>query len=180
MPSVPSMRTSKKFETISEPWSMVLRSCLNYLCHFGWSERFIPNSWRAGVGIKPHQDIPTLAKLDRPAGRTPVTAAFVPPPVLKMNECLGEWEKFLHMRDAIPDLIQCAMMHAQLRGKPNALGWIDDLFINTCMTIGRAAKILGGNTSNGQGDDSCSGARRNSPRNHRTAMGAFLCLSASP
>lgn len=72
-----------------------------------------------------------------------MTAAFVPPPVLKMNECLGEWEKFLHMRDAIPDLIQCAMMHAQVRGKPNALGWIDDLFINTCMTIGRAAKILG-------------------------------------
>lgn len=72
-----------------------------------------------------------------------MAAAFVPPPVLKMNECLGEWEKFLHMRDAIPDLIQCAMMHAQVRGKPNALGWIDDLFINTCMTIGRAAKILG-------------------------------------
>lgn len=173
-----------------------------------------------------------------PTGSTPVTAAFVPPPVPEMNECLGEWEKFLHMRDAIPDLIQCAMMHvqfetihpfldgngrvgrllvtlfllerkrlsqpllylsafidvhksdyyellqrvrthgewvpwiryflqgvtetataageqakelhrlreqyrAQLRGKPNALGLIDDLFINPYMTVGRATKILG-------------------------------------
>lgn len=48
-----------------------------------------------------------------PAGSTPATAAFVPPPVDEMMECLGEWEKFLHLRDAIPDLIQCAMMHVQ-------------------------------------------------------------------
>lgn len=48
-----------------------------------------------------------------PAGSTPMTAAFVPPPVLEMNETLAEWEKFLHVRDVIPDLIQCAMMHVQ-------------------------------------------------------------------
>jgi Fic family protein len=173
-----------------------------------------------------------------PAGSTPMTAAFVPPPVVEMHQCLDEWEKFLHIRDVIPDLIQCAMMHvqfetihpfldgngrvgrllvtlfllerkrlsqpllylsafidahksdyydllqrvrthgdwvpwirfflqgvtetanaagdqaralqglrekyrAQLRDKPNALGLIDDLFINPYMTIGRAAKILG-------------------------------------
>ncbi|MBI5921425.1 MAG: Fic family protein [Betaproteobacteria bacterium] len=48
-----------------------------------------------------------------PAGSTPMTAAFVPPPVDTMMDCLGEWEKFLHVRDAIPDLIQCAMMHVQ-------------------------------------------------------------------
>jgi Fic family protein len=172
-----------------------------------------------------------------PAGSTPMTAAFVPPPVHEMTECLGEWEKFLHVRDVMPDLIQCAMMHvqfetihpfldgngrigrllvtffllerkrlsepllylsafidahksdyydllqrvrthgdwmswirfflqgvtevateagkqsrelhrlreiyrAQLRDKPNALGLIDNLFINPYMTIGRAAKIL--------------------------------------
>lgn len=152
--------------------------------------------------------------------------------------CLGDWEKFLHVRDAIPDLIQCAMMHvqfetihpfldgngrvgrllvtffllerkrlsqpllylsafidahksdyyallqrvrthgewvpwfryflqgvseiateagqqakelhklreiyrAQLRDKPNALGLVDELFINPYMTIGRAVKVLG-------------------------------------
>ena len=172
-----------------------------------------------------------------PAGSNPMTAAFVPPPVDEMMTCLGDWEKFLHMRDVIPDLIQCAMMHvqfetihpfldgngrvgrllvtfflmerqrlsqpllylsafidahksdyydllqrvrthgdwipwirfflqgvteiateagaqarelhtlreqyrAQLRDKPNALGLLDDLFINPYMTITRAAKAL--------------------------------------
>lgn len=48
-----------------------------------------------------------------PAGSTPMTAAFVPPPVEEMMNCLSDWEKFLHMRDTIPDLIQCAMMHVQ-------------------------------------------------------------------
>lgn len=173
-----------------------------------------------------------------PAGSTPMTAAFVPPPVHEMMESLGEWEKFLHVRDVMPDLIQCAMMHvqfetihpfldgngrvgrllvtffllerkrlsepllylsafidahkndyydllqrvrthgdwvpwirfflqgvteiateagkqakelhrlreqyrAQLRDKANALGLLDDLFINPYMTIGRAGKVLG-------------------------------------
>jgi len=172
-----------------------------------------------------------------PVGSTPMTAAFVPPPVDIMHDCLGDWEKFLHVRDVIPDLIQCAMMHvqfetihplldgngrvgrllitlflmergrlsqpllylsafidahksdyydllqrvrthgdwvswirfflqgvteiaaeggqqarelhrlreqyrAQLRDKVNALGLIDELFINPYMTIGRAAKVL--------------------------------------
>lgn len=48
-----------------------------------------------------------------PAGCTPTTAAFVPPPVQEMTEALHDWEKFLHVRDAIPDLIQCALMHVQ-------------------------------------------------------------------
>lgn len=48
-----------------------------------------------------------------PAGSTPMTAAFVPPTVDEMMNCLGDWEKFLHIRDTIPDLIQCAMMHVQ-------------------------------------------------------------------
>jgi Fic family protein len=48
-----------------------------------------------------------------PTGSNPMTAAFVPPPVDEMNDCLSDWEKFLHVRDTIPDLIQCAMMHVQ-------------------------------------------------------------------
>lgn len=48
-----------------------------------------------------------------PAGSNPMTAPYVPPPVDSLMECLGDWEKFLHVRDAIPDLIQCAMMHVQ-------------------------------------------------------------------
>ena len=48
-----------------------------------------------------------------PAGSNPMNAPYVPPPVDCLMDCLGEWEKFLHVRDAIPDLIQCAMMHVQ-------------------------------------------------------------------
>jgi Fic family protein len=48
-----------------------------------------------------------------PTGSTPMTAAFVPPPEIEMNECLGDWEKFLHAREIMPDLIQCAIMHVQ-------------------------------------------------------------------
>lgn len=48
-----------------------------------------------------------------PAGSTPTSAAFVPPPVVEMQDCLNEWEGFLHLRDTLPDLIQCAMMHVQ-------------------------------------------------------------------
>ena len=47
------------------------------------------------------------------AGSTPATAAYVPPPVSDMNNCLDAWEKFLHQRDTMPDLIQCALMHEQ-------------------------------------------------------------------
>jgi len=46
-------------------------------------------------------------------GSTPQTAAYVPPPPNEMHACLDHWEKFLHQRDAVPDLIQCALMHEQ-------------------------------------------------------------------
>lgn len=48
-----------------------------------------------------------------PAGCTPTTAAFVPPPVQEMTQALHAWESFLHAKDSIPDLIQCALMHVQ-------------------------------------------------------------------
>jgi Fic family protein len=48
-----------------------------------------------------------------PQGCTPATAAFVPPPVIEMSDALYAWENFLHIRDTIPDLIQCALMHVQ-------------------------------------------------------------------
>lgn len=47
------------------------------------------------------------------AGSTPATAAYVPPPVAQMHECLRDWEKFLHQRGTMPDLVQCALMHEQ-------------------------------------------------------------------
>jgi Fic family protein len=48
-----------------------------------------------------------------PAGSTPATAPYVPPPTVEMNRLLDDWERFLHARDAFPDLIQAAIMHAQ-------------------------------------------------------------------
>lgn len=41
------------------------------------------------------------------------TATFVPPPPDRMPACLDAWEKFLHQRHQLPDLVQCALAHAQ-------------------------------------------------------------------
>jgi len=48
-----------------------------------------------------------------PAGSTLTTAAYVPPPPREMQAALGEWEKFVQQHDAMPDLVQCALLHAQ-------------------------------------------------------------------
>lgn len=48
-----------------------------------------------------------------PHGSTPANAPYVPPPPQEMNQTLAEWESFLHRRDDLPDLIQCALMHEQ-------------------------------------------------------------------
>jgi Fic family protein len=48
-----------------------------------------------------------------PAGSTPADAPYVPPPVAQMNECLSDWENFLHDRSTFPDLIHAAIAHAQ-------------------------------------------------------------------
>jgi len=48
-----------------------------------------------------------------PEGSTPANAAYVSPPVSEMHACLDAWEKFVHRRDEVPDLIQCALAHEQ-------------------------------------------------------------------
>ncbi|HEX6898800.1 MAG TPA: Fic family protein [Thermoanaerobaculia bacterium] len=48
-----------------------------------------------------------------PAGSTPATAPYVPPPPDQMMDCLANWEAFLHDRERFPDLVQCAVMHEQ-------------------------------------------------------------------
>lgn len=48
-----------------------------------------------------------------PPGSTAQSATYVPPPVAQMQQALGEWETFLHRRDELPDLVQCALMHEQ-------------------------------------------------------------------
>lgn len=46
-----------------------------------------------------------------PPGSTLATASCVPPPPGEMKQALGGWERFLHRRDELPDLVQCALMH---------------------------------------------------------------------
>jgi Fic family protein len=48
-----------------------------------------------------------------PQGSTEQTAAYVPPPAPQMLHALGDWEKYLHNRDEMPELIQCALLHVQ-------------------------------------------------------------------
>jgi Fic family protein len=48
-----------------------------------------------------------------PAKSTVETAVFVPPPPELLMECLTDWERFLHVRGEIPDLVQCALLHEQ-------------------------------------------------------------------
>jgi len=48
-----------------------------------------------------------------PAGCTLNDATYVPPPVEEMKEALGDLERFIHNKDALDGLIQCAIMHYQ-------------------------------------------------------------------
>ena len=41
------------------------------------------------------------------------TAVYVPSPPEHLMETLGAWERFLHERDRVPDLVQCTLMHEQ-------------------------------------------------------------------
>ena len=47
------------------------------------------------------------------APNTPDSAVYVPPPHDRLDELLTNWEQFIHLKDQMPDLIQCAVMHAQ-------------------------------------------------------------------
>ena len=48
-----------------------------------------------------------------PGGCTLNDATYVPPPMDEMNESLGDLEKFIHDREAVDGLVQCAMTHYQ-------------------------------------------------------------------
>lgn len=48
-----------------------------------------------------------------PARSTVETAVFVPPPPELLMACLTDWERFVHVRGELPDLIQCAILHEQ-------------------------------------------------------------------
>lgn len=48
-----------------------------------------------------------------PPGSTLSTAAYIPPPHTELADLLSDWERFLHVRETMPDLVQCAVMHEQ-------------------------------------------------------------------
>jgi Fic family protein len=49
-----------------------------------------------------------------PPGCTLSNATYVPPPPdPQMRDCLTTWERFLHDRGRMPELVQCALMHEQ-------------------------------------------------------------------
>jgi cell filamentation protein, protein adenylyltransferase len=48
-----------------------------------------------------------------PPGATLATATYVPTPTSELPGALADWEAFLQDRGAAPDLVQCAMLHAQ-------------------------------------------------------------------
>ena len=48
-----------------------------------------------------------------PPGATMATATYVPAPAERLPEVLAAFEAFLQERGTLPDLIQCAMLHAQ-------------------------------------------------------------------
>jgi Fic family protein len=48
-----------------------------------------------------------------PAGVTQATATYVPPPVDELPDLLAAFAEAMHERGRLPDLLQCAMLHAQ-------------------------------------------------------------------
>lgn len=48
-----------------------------------------------------------------PSRSTVEDAIYVPPPPELLLDCLSDWEQFVNAHEAMPDLVQCAVMHAQ-------------------------------------------------------------------
>lgn len=46
-----------------------------------------------------------------PSGSTLDAATYVPPPPAELKQTLAAWEKYLHRRDELPELLQCALIH---------------------------------------------------------------------
>jgi Fic family protein len=68
---------------------------------------------RGEIGSRTPGEFRTSQNWIGPPGSTLATATYVPPPVPEMLEALEAWESFLKQRGAMPDLVQCAMLHEQ-------------------------------------------------------------------
>lgn len=66
-------------------------------------------------GVRGHDKTPGQFRRSQnwigPPGSTLADATYVPPPEPEMNECLKLWERFLHERSTMPEIIQCALIH---------------------------------------------------------------------
>ena len=84
-----------------------------------------------------------------PPGSTLATATYVAPPVPEMLPALDAWDAFLRERGALPDLLQCALVHEQFEaihpfvGGNGRLGrLLITLFLIDRMRLGRALLYL--------------------------------------
>ncbi|MEZ4668051.1 MAG: Fic family protein [Anaerolineae bacterium] len=75
--------------------------------------RILMDDVRGGTSDKTPGDFRRSQNWIGPAGCTLDSATFVPPPHEEILNLLGDWEKFIHERDSLPLLIQCAYMHYQ-------------------------------------------------------------------
>ena len=69
------------------------------------------------TGVRGHHATPGEFRRSQnwigPAGSNLTNAPYVPPPPDEMVELLSDWEHYLHIRDQVPDLVQCAILHEQ-------------------------------------------------------------------
>lgn len=69
------------------------------------------------TGVRGHELTPgefrRVQNVVGPPGSNEFTAPYVPPPAAYLDDCLRDWERFVHQRDVMPDLIQCALIHEQ-------------------------------------------------------------------
>jgi Fic family protein len=106
--------TFKKYGITSRRWNMVSDGYRSSLFRSGSCERL---HGRLMKGVRGDRATPGEFRRSQnwigPSGSTVETAPYVPPPPEYLDDLLGDWERFLHERNTLPDLIQCAIMHEQ-------------------------------------------------------------------
>ncbi len=70
-----------------------------------------PHAGRPGRAVDAGRCRPARTGSGRAAARS--RPRVVAPPPDRMKQALHDWELFLHQRDALPDLVQCALVHEQ-------------------------------------------------------------------
>jgi Fic family protein len=90
----------------------VARSPLDLTLTRGLHERLLRGE---PVAARTPGELRTTQNWIGPPGSTLADATYVPPPVRQMHARLDQLESFMAERDRLPDLLQCAMGHAQFQ-----------------------------------------------------------------